>query len=75
MLPVAVGRKARVLDMTRGELDNARRMVVTRTSNTARSASRQRREFLAFYNAVRPHLRDGLTVGDALISLSREKAA
>lgn len=70
MLPVAVGRKARVRDMTKPDLDNARRMIVTRTTNAARSASRQRKEFLAFYNAVIPHLRDGRTVGDVLVAIS-----
>ena len=76
MLPVAVGRpKVRVLDMTRDDLDKARRMVVTRTTNAGRSAYRERRQFLDFYNTVRAQMRDGQTVGDALISLSREKAA
>ena len=74
LLPVSVGRTMRTADMTLADLENAKAMVLTRTRNAREAADRDRKDFTAFYKAVKPLLADGGTVGDALADLAAKAA-
>jgi len=69
-MTVGVDMKVRTADMTAADLENAKRMVMTRTGNAARAARRQRKAFTEFYNAVCLLVKDGMTVGEATARLA-----
>ena len=75
LMTVSPGVKIRTSDMTSLDLEKARVMLMTRTRNMAGAAKRQQNDFIRFYNAVRPHLKDDLTVGQVMPRLAAEKAA
>jgi hypothetical protein len=61
-------------DMTAGDLDKAKAMILARTRNARTSADRQQKDFTAFYKKVRPLLTDGKTVADVLPELAAKAA-
>lgn len=75
LMQVAVGRPMRTADMTAADLDNARAILMARTQNSREAANRDRRDFTAFYKAVRPLLADGRTVADALAEIAAGRSA
>lgn len=74
LMQVSVGRKMRTADMTLENLENAKAMVLARTRNARKAADQDRKDFLAFYEQVKPLLADGGTVGDALADLAVKAA-
>ncbi len=74
LMTVGVDRKMRTADMTLGDLEDAKTMLLARTRNVREAADRDRRDFLAFYKQVKPLLADGGTVGDALADLAAKAA-
>lgn len=72
-MTVGVDTKVRTADMTAADLENARRMVMTRTGNMARTARQQRKAFVTFYNAVRELVKSGMTVGEATARLAAQE--
>lgn len=67
-------RTAHVTSMTGRDLDNAKAMLWNRTKNSMDGAEKERAEFAAFYDRVRPLLADGRTVADALAELAGKAA-
>lgn len=67
---IAPTKSAEIASMTAEDLDHARNMLLARTQNAidgaTSAAEHERAVFMAFYERVRPLLRDGLTVGDVL---------
>lgn len=78
-LLVAPKKAVPVADMTAADLDKAKRMLYTRTENAIsgakKAAEQEQAAFDAFYDKVRPLLRDGRTVADALAELASGRAA
>jgi hypothetical protein len=72
-LPVSPTTSARTEDMTYAELEKAKRMVLTRTGNMARTARVQRKAFTEFYNLVRELVKSGMTVGEATARLAAQE--
>jgi hypothetical protein len=72
-LDVAPRMPFRVADMTLGELESAKVMVMTRTGNVLRGARRHRKVFTDFYNAVKPLMKDGATVAEATARLAAQE--
>jgi len=70
LMTVSVGRKMRTADMTLGDLEHAKAMILTRIKNVREAADQDRRDFIAFYKQVKPLLAEGGTVGDALADLA-----
>jgi hypothetical protein len=71
----AAGPMIRTADMTLADLENAKSIVLARTRNSRESADRARKDFTAFYKAVKPHLTEGRTVADALAEIATERSA
>lgn len=76
---VGVGKPVPVAGMTADDLDKARHMLYTRTGNqvsgATKAAEQERKAFDAFYDKVRPLLKDGRTVADVLADLASGRAA
>jgi hypothetical protein len=68
-------RSASVASMTGPDLDNAKAMLWNRTENAKNGAERERAEFAAFYDRIRPLLDGDLTVGDVMPRIAAENAA
>jgi hypothetical protein len=72
-MTVGIDVKVRTADMTAADLEKAKRMVMTRTGNTMRSARRDRKAFVIFYNAVHDLVKSGMTVGEATARLAAQE--
>jgi hypothetical protein len=68
-------KSAAVASMTGRDLDNAKAMLWNRTQNAKDGADRERATFSAFYDRVRPLLKDDRTVGEVLAVLASGNAA
>lgn len=75
LMPVSVTNVMWTAEMTGGDLDNAKAMVLTRARNAREAADRQRKDFTHFYKQVRPRLTGGKTVADALAEIAAQDAA
>jgi hypothetical protein len=74
VMHTSVGRAMPTADMTAGDLDKAKAMLLARTRNARTSADRQQKDFAHFYRKVRPLLDGGRTVADALADLAAKAA-
>lgn len=75
VMHVSVGRPMATADMTAADLDKAKNMLLARTRNARTSASRQQKDFTAFYAQVRPLLKGDRTVASAVAELAAQQAA
>lgn len=73
LMTVAPTRKMRTADMGLRDLEMARVMLYVRTKNAEHAAQQARRDFAKFYRAVKPHLKDGATVGDVMPLLAPQE--
>lgn len=64
-LRITPARYQQVCRMTAHDLDMARNVLLAKTGNAIRGAEEERRQFEAFYGAVRPLLSGDATVADA----------
>jgi hypothetical protein len=75
---IAPKKPVTVADMTAEDLDKARHMLYARTGNqvsgATKAAEAERKAFDAFYDKVRPLLKDGKTVADVLADLAAKAA-
>jgi len=74
LMQVSVGNAMWTAEMTGGDLDNARAMVLARTRNAREAADRARKDFTAFYRQVRPLLSGDRTVTEVLAELAAKAA-
>lgn len=72
-MSIGVDLKVYTADMTAEDLEKAKRMTMTRTGNTMRSARRDRKAFITFYNAVAELVKSGMTVGQATARLAAQE--
>lgn len=75
LMQVNVGPPVRTADMTASQLDKAKSIILARTRNQREAADRDAEDFTAFYDRVRPRLKDGKTVKDVLAEIAVEDAA
>ncbi len=77
-LLIAPKKSVPVPQATAEDLDKARHMLYARTGNqvsgATKAAERERAAFDAFYDKVRPLLKDGKTVADVLADLAAKAA-
>lgn len=77
-LLIAPKKSVPVPEATAEDLDKARHMLYTRTGNQVSGATKaaegERKAFDAFYDKVRPLLKDGKTVADVLADLAAKAA-
>lgn len=75
---IAPKKAVPVAEMTADDLDKAKRMLHSRTQNqitgATNAAEKERAVFDAFYDKVRPRLKDGKTVADVLADLAAKAA-
>jgi hypothetical protein len=72
LMQVNVGPPVRTADMTAADLDKAKSIILARTRNAREAADRDAEDFTRFYDRVRPRLKDGKTVKDALAEIATE---